>query len=90
MEQPGSIPQVLVVVAGMVLAVSVSIVAMPAAARETLTVLVERAHDQASSAGAPTVFLRLLAQPERFVNGLRVVGGLYAVAAGALLLYALT
>lgn len=77
-------------VAGVMLAVSVSIVAIPAAARETLTALVDRVHEQASSAGAPTVFLRLLARPERIVSGLRVVGVLYAVAAAALLLYALT
>lgn len=80
---------VLVVIAVMMLAVAVSIVAMPAAARETLIGLVDRVHGQASSAGAPTLFLRLLAQPERFVSGLRVVGVLYALAAAALLLYAL-
>ncbi len=79
-----------VVVAVVMLAVSVSIVAMPAAARETLTALIDRVHDQASSAGAPTSLLRLLARPERLVSGLRIVGVLYAIAAGALLLYALT
>lgn len=72
------------------LAVSISIVAMPAPARETLTTMVGRVHDHAESAGAPTPILRFLGSPERFVSGLRLIGVVYAIAAVGLLGYALT